>query len=74
MASRSRWVALGLSAGAVVGLATGMVVTARPQVAPAPPASPPVVAGDPVTTRPGAAEPAENPFAGRPSITQTGAS
>ena len=71
MASRSRWVALGLSAGAVVGLTTGMAVTAGPQVvAPAPVLDP----GSTVTTLPGAAEPADNPFAGRASITQTGAS
>jgi hypothetical protein len=73
MASRSRWVALGMSAGAVAGLVAGMAATARPQVTTAPP-PPPTVTDEPTVTLPGGAEPAESPFAGRPSITQTGAS
>ena len=71
MASRSRWVALGLSTAAVAGLTAGMAATAEPQKPPPQP-----VAADPevATSLPGAAEPADNPFAGQVSITQTGAS
>lgn len=69
---RSRLVALGLSAGALAGLVGAMVATAKAQ----PPAPQPPVS---TTEAPGAktspaAEPPANPFAGRRSITQTGAS
>ena len=66
--TRSRLVALGLSAGVTVGLVAGMAVTAaRPQ---------PVIVNDPARRDDGpvAAEPATSPFAGRPAITQSGAS
>lgn len=74
MASRSRWVALGLSTGAVAGLVAGMAATARPQAATPPPAAVTTDTGPTTVPPPGAAVPAGNPFAGRPSITQTGAS
>ena len=68
--SRSRLVALGLSVGATVGLVVGMAATARPQATPEPVAEP----AEPAPEEPVAAVPATSPFAGRPAITQSGAS
>ena len=66
-ATRSRLTALGLSAAAFAGLVAGMVATAKPR-SPAATSNPSAEPGG------GPAGAPTVPFAGRPAITQTGAS